>query len=79
MLADRTTLTQYLIEERRRYPGASGELNALILDIALACKAISRHARGKSVYTVKAYTVLCSFAFTMLSFQFAGQPFCLHA
>jgi len=42
MLADRTTLTQYLIEERRRYPGASGELNALILDIALACKAISR-------------------------------------
>ena len=30
MLADRTTLTQYLIEERRRYPGASGELNALI-------------------------------------------------
>jgi fructose-1,6-bisphosphatase I / sedoheptulose-1,7-bisphosphatase len=42
MLADRTTLTQFLIEERRRHPGASGELNALILDIALACKAISR-------------------------------------
>ena len=42
MLADRTTLTQFLIEERRRHPGASGELNALILDVALACKAISR-------------------------------------
>src|SRR5438094_10445691 len=42
MLAGRTTLTQYLIEERRRHPGASGELNALILDVALACKAISR-------------------------------------
>src|SRR5438034_5916643 len=42
MLAGRTTLTQYLIEERRRQPGASGELNALILDVALACKAISR-------------------------------------
>jgi fructose-1,6-bisphosphatase I/sedoheptulose-1,7-bisphosphatase len=42
VLTDRTTLTQYLIEERRRFPGASGELNALILDVALACKAISK-------------------------------------
>ncbi|MBI3370676.1 MAG: class 1 fructose-bisphosphatase [Betaproteobacteria bacterium] len=40
--ARKTTLTQFLIEERRRHPAASGELNALILDIALACKAISR-------------------------------------
>jgi fructose-1,6-bisphosphatase I/sedoheptulose-1,7-bisphosphatase len=36
------TLTQFLIEERRRHPGATGELNALITDISLACKAISR-------------------------------------
>jgi fructose-1,6-bisphosphatase I/sedoheptulose-1,7-bisphosphatase len=42
MLADRTTLTQFLIEERRRHPHASGELNALVLDVALACKAISK-------------------------------------
>jgi len=42
MQADRTTLTQFLIEERRRHPDASGELNALILDVALACKRISR-------------------------------------
>ena len=38
----RWTLTRYLIEERRRYPAASGELNALLLDVALACKAIAR-------------------------------------
>ncbi len=38
----RTTLTQFLIEERRQHPGATGELNALILDVALACKAIAR-------------------------------------
>jgi len=42
MLADRTTLTQFLIEERRRHPEASGELNALILSVALACKAIGK-------------------------------------
>jgi len=42
MLTDRTTLTQFLIEERRRHPEASGELNALVLDIALACKAIAK-------------------------------------
>jgi fructose-1,6-bisphosphatase I / sedoheptulose-1,7-bisphosphatase len=42
MLADHTTLTQFLIEERRRYPGAVGELNSLILDVALACKAIAK-------------------------------------
>ena len=41
-LTGRWTLTRYLIEERRRYPQASGELNALILDISLACKAIVR-------------------------------------
>jgi len=42
MLTDHTTLTQFLIEERRRHPQSSGELNSLILDVALACKAISR-------------------------------------
>ena len=41
MLADRTTLVQFLIEERRRHPDASGDFNALVLDVALACKAIS--------------------------------------
>nr|WP_234816377.1 hypothetical protein [Mycolicibacterium agri] len=41
MFADRTTLVQFLIEERRRHPDASGDLNGLILDVALACKAIS--------------------------------------
>ncbi len=38
----RSTLTQYLIEQRRRFPGAQGDFNALILDVALACKAIAR-------------------------------------
>jgi fructose-1,6-bisphosphatase I/sedoheptulose-1,7-bisphosphatase len=42
MLTERSTLSQFLIEERRRHPGSSGELNSLILDVALACKAISR-------------------------------------
>jgi fructose-1,6-bisphosphatase I / sedoheptulose-1,7-bisphosphatase len=36
------TLTQYLIEERRRFPGAKGDFNALILDVAMACKAIAK-------------------------------------
>ncbi|MDE2397091.1 MAG: class 1 fructose-bisphosphatase [Burkholderiales bacterium] len=38
----RSTLTQYLIEQRRRFPSAGGDFNALILDVALACKAIAR-------------------------------------
>lgn len=38
----RWTLTRYLIEERRRFPAASGDLNALVLDVSLACKAIAR-------------------------------------
>lgn len=41
-LRQRTTLTQYLIEERRRFPDSKGEFNALILDVALACKAIAK-------------------------------------
>jgi fructose-1,6-bisphosphatase I/sedoheptulose-1,7-bisphosphatase len=38
----RTTLTQFLIEERRRFPDARGDFNALILDAAMACKEIAR-------------------------------------
>ncbi|MBX9638225.1 MAG: class 1 fructose-bisphosphatase [Mycobacterium pseudokansasii] len=41
MLTNHTTLVRFLIEERQRHPGASGELNGLILDVALACKAIA--------------------------------------
>ena len=41
-LSNRWTLTRYLIEERRRFPTAGGELNALVLDVSLACKAIAR-------------------------------------
>lgn len=42
LLQHRTTLTQYLIEQRSRFPGSKGDFNALILDVALACKAIAR-------------------------------------
>ena len=42
MLNQTITLTQYLIEERRRFPQASGQFNSVILAIALACKALSR-------------------------------------
>ena len=41
-LTGRWTLTRYLIEQRRRYPGSSGQLNGLILDVSLACKALAR-------------------------------------
>ena len=42
ILSQRPTLTQYLIDQRRRFPGASGDFNALILDVALACKAVAQ-------------------------------------
>src|SRR5207245_7876990 len=42
IIANRTTLTRFLIEERRRFPSASGDFNGLMLNVALACKAISR-------------------------------------
>ncbi|MFV0462520.1 MAG: class 1 fructose-bisphosphatase [Nostocoides sp.] len=45
MLTGRTTLTQFLIEERRRFPESTGSLNGLILDVALACRAISQKVR----------------------------------
>jgi len=40
--SNRATLTQFLIEERRRFPSASGDFNSLILDVALACKGIAK-------------------------------------
>jgi fructose-1,6-bisphosphatase I/sedoheptulose-1,7-bisphosphatase len=38
----RSTLAQFVIEERRRAPDATGDLNSLLTDIALACKAIAK-------------------------------------
>lgn len=37
----KANLTQFLIEARRRAPDATGDLNALITDVSLACKAIA--------------------------------------
>jgi len=42
MLTKTITLTQFLIEERRRFPTASGAFNSLVLGVALACKSLSR-------------------------------------
>ncbi len=42
MLTQTQTLTQFLIDERRRHPQASGAFNSLLLAVALACKALSR-------------------------------------
>lgn len=42
MIRHRSTLTRYLIEQRRRYPESGGTFNSLVLDIALAAKSISR-------------------------------------
>ena len=42
MLKKSLTLAQFLIEERRRFPDASGSFNSVIHAIALACKTLSR-------------------------------------
>ena len=57
-LSRRQTLTQYLIEQRKRFPQAIGDLNALILDVSIACKAIARRGaqgsrRGGRVVCLK--------------------------
>ena len=51
----RMTLTQFLIEERRRFPAATGELNGLLLSVALACKSVgTRVAQGALAATLGA-------------------------
>jgi fructose-1,6-bisphosphatase I/sedoheptulose-1,7-bisphosphatase len=40
-MKNRATLTQYLIEQRRMHPEATGDFNDLILAVAQACKVIS--------------------------------------
>jgi fructose-1,6-bisphosphatase I / sedoheptulose-1,7-bisphosphatase len=42
-------LTQFLIDERRRFPQASGDFNGLILDVATACKTIARAVANGSL------------------------------
>ncbi|HEY7244284.1 MAG TPA: class 1 fructose-bisphosphatase [Xanthobacteraceae bacterium] len=52
MLAERTTLNQFLIEERRNHPEATGDLNSLVNDVALACKAIAKRVAYGAVENV---------------------------
>ena len=40
-----TTITQFLIEEQRRYPSATGDLTSVINDIVTACKTIATAMR----------------------------------
>lgn len=40
-----TTITQFLIEEQRQIPGATGDLTAVINDVVIACKAIASTMR----------------------------------
>jgi fructose-1,6-bisphosphatase I/sedoheptulose-1,7-bisphosphatase len=37
----RLTLTKYLIQERRRFPEATGDFNSVLFDVAMACKLIA--------------------------------------
>jgi fructose-1,6-bisphosphatase I / sedoheptulose-1,7-bisphosphatase len=52
-LTQRRTLTQFLIEERRRFPEASGEFNSVILDVALACRSIARNVALGALHASK--------------------------
>jgi len=46
MLADRSTLGQFLLEAARDRADVSGELNALVQNVALACKAVAKRVAG---------------------------------
>jgi fructose-1,6-bisphosphatase len=45
MHAGKTNLTQFIIEEQRRYPSASGDFSGLLAGIGAACKAIAHAVR----------------------------------
>jgi len=45
------TITQVLIEEQRKYPGATGDLTSVINDIVTACKAIAAAMRFGALST----------------------------
>ena len=49
----RITFTQYLIDQRKHFPQATGDFNALMHDVALACKAISRAVAFGKLSTMK--------------------------
>jgi len=40
-----TTITEYIIEEQRGVPGATGDFTSLVNDVVIACKAISSAVR----------------------------------
>jgi fructose-1,6-bisphosphatase I/sedoheptulose-1,7-bisphosphatase len=63
MPRSRTTLTQFLIDERKRFPSASGEFNSLILDVAIACKSIAHAAAYGTIDAAEPLAVRAARAF----------------
>ncbi len=49
---NRTTITQFLIEEQRHIPGASGDFTSLLNDIVTACKVISNMVNHGELFGV---------------------------
>jgi fructose-1,6-bisphosphatase I/sedoheptulose-1,7-bisphosphatase len=41
MIAREKTITEFMIEEQRRFPDAAGDFTALLNHVRLACKRIS--------------------------------------
>lgn len=56
MVSDRTTLARFLFDESGRHPGASGELNSLIMDVSLACSAIAEQVARRALGEVSGST-----------------------
>jgi fructose-1,6-bisphosphatase I len=50
------TLSQFIIEQQRRYPTASGEFTQLLLDIGLAAKIINREVTRAGLVDILGYT-----------------------
>jgi len=51
-MARRLTLTEFIIEEQRRYPQATGDFSSLLSDIALAAKLVAREVRSAGLGSV---------------------------
>lgn len=47
-----TTITEYIIEEQRGVPGATGDFTSLVNDVVIACKAISSAVRDGKLSSV---------------------------
>ena len=73
VVTDCMTLTRFLLEEQRKYPGASGDLTQLMSSVLTAIKAVGTSVRRAGLSSLYVFSILLKMLFHPISLHSARR------